>query len=416
MSENSIDVYNYTSFKTIITLRNEPSREDPNPPAISNLPLLANQAGFFSVLNQSDATSFRQGYRITAQFLSKDDVEISSSSTQIQRGEAAIFSSDRAGLIEVRVYNQNSIGIGISSPAPCFLSGTQILTDRGNMEVENLLPGDLLLTSAQVFRPIRWIGSRHYPGLSTPEADRPVRIRASALQDGVPSRDLVVSPDHALWLDGLFVAAGHLVNGISIIRGEVVANLTYWHIELDSHDLLLAENTLAESFLAAPAVRAGFDGVQPLDARAAPVPYATRSEIGPQLSALRGRLIRRAISSYEATSMGPVRAWLDRCVVGTDGLLHVGGWAQDVVRPDTPVCLDVMVDGAVVAFTVASVYRADLAVAGMGDGRLGFDLGLAVPLASGAPHVVEVRRSADGALVCAKQIDAAGIWTPLLAA
>jgi hypothetical protein len=75
-----------------------------------------------------------------------------------------------------------------------------------------------------------------------------------------------------------------------------------------------------------------------------------------------------------------------------------------------------MVDGAVVVFTVASEYRADLAATGIGDGRCGFDLGLDVRLVPGVPHVVEVRRSADGALVCAKQIDEAGAWTALLAA
>jgi hypothetical protein len=94
----------------------------------------------------------------------------------------------------------------------------------------------------------------------------------------------------------------------------------------------------------------------------------------------------------------------------------VGGWAHDPAQPDAPVCLDVMVDGAVVAFTVASEYRGDLVAAGVGDGRVGFDLGLDVRLAPGVPHTVEVHRSADGALVCAKQVDAAGTWTALLAA
>ena len=57
-----------------------------------------------------------------------------------------------------------------------------------------------------------------------------------------------------------------------------------------------------------------------------------------------------------------------------------------------------------------------IAAAGVGDGRVGFDLGLDVRLAPGVPHVVEVRRSADGARVCAKQVDAVGAWTALLAA
>jgi hypothetical protein len=318
--------------------------------------------------------------------------------------------------LSVTTVADTTLAASSNAGVPCYVSGTRILTVLGVVAVEALAIGDVIVTASGQCRPIRWIGSRSYRGLAAPQADRPVRIKAGALSDGVPSRDLLVSPDHALMVDGLFVAAGHLVNGTSITRGEAVADLTYWHVELDSHDLLVAENTPAESFLAAPGVRVGFDGVQALDAGTAPGPYAPRTELGPELAALRGRLARRAISSSDSADLGPVRAWLDRCVVGADGLLHVGGWAQNTAQPDVPVCLDVMVDGAVVAFTVASEYRADLATAGIGDGRIGFDLGLGVPLASGVPHIVEVRRSADGILVCAKQIDAAGAWTALLAA
>ncbi|WP_279599380.1 Hint domain-containing protein [Methylobacterium sp. E-065] len=305
-------------------------------------------------------------------------------------------------------------------PAPCYVTGTRIrvLRERliSDVPVEHLEVGDLAITAGGKPRSIRWIGSRGYSGFTAPKHDCPVRINASALADNVPTRDLLLSPDHALWLDGLFVAAGHLVNGTSITRGETVADLTYWHIELDSHDLLLAENTPAESFLAAPGVRCGFGGVHALDAGVAPVPYAPRTELGPELAALRGRLARRTIASCENTELRPVRAWLDRCVVGADGMLHVGGWAQDAAQPATPVCLDVLVDGAVVALAVASEYRADLAKAGVGDGQVGFDLGLDVRLAPGVPHVVEVRRSADGLRICAKAVDAVGAWTALLAA
>lgn len=308
---------------------------------------------------------------------------------------------------------------GSTSPAnnvPCYCSGTRIRTDRGEVAVEDLRVGNFVVTATQQHRAIRWIGTRRYPGFTAPQADRPVRIRAGALSDGVPTRDLLISPDHGLYLDGLLVAAGHLVNGASITRGEAVRDLTYWHIELDSHDILLAEGALAESFLPAPGVRVGFDGVQALDAGAAPVPYAPRAEISPELATLRGRLARRTISAGEAADFGSVRAWLDRCVVRADGTLRVAGWAQSVTHLDIPVCLDIVVDGAIVAMAVAAEYRADLAAAGLGSGHHGFDLGLTTPLVPRVPHTVEVRCSAGQRVICAMALDAEGKWTPLLAA
>jgi hypothetical protein len=300
-------------------------------------------------------------------------------------------------------------------PAPCYMTGTRIRVLRGlaiqDVPVERLRVGDLALTVSGKPRPIRWIGSRSYPGLTAPQADRPVRIKAGALADNVPIRDLLVSPDHALLVDDLFVAAGHLVNGTSVTRGEAVPDLTYWHVELDSHDLLLAENTPAESFLPMPGVRRQFDGAARVEASTACVPYADRTEHGPELAVLRERLIVRAGLSVEPTRFGAVRAWMDRC----DGT-RIAGWAQDAAHPNAPMCLDIVVDGAVVAMTLAEEYRADIAAAGVGDGRHGFDLVLDEQLTSGSAHTVEVRRSADGAVICAMAMDAAGTWTPLLAA
>jgi beta-glucanase (GH16 family) len=297
-----------------------------------------------------------------------------------------------------------------ANPAPCYCTGTRILTEHGETAVEDLRVGQRVVTASGQRRPIRWIGTRRYPGLTAPPADRPVRIRAGALADGAPARDLWVSPDHTLLLDGLLVAAGHLVNGRTVTRGEAVIDLTYWHVELDSHDMLLAEAIPAESFLAAAGLRAQFDGG---DARlhldTAPKPYAERVEHGSALKALNRRLNLRAGLSVDAPAFGALRGNLDLCEV-RNGDLRVAGWAQDTAHPAGPVCLDIVVDGRVVAITLAEIDRPDLGA--IGEGLHGFDLGLEGGQVPTMPHTVSVRRSADGAMVGTMVLDAAGAWRP----
>jgi hypothetical protein len=143
-------------------------------------------------------------------------------------------------------------GIGTVSyfAVTCFAEGTPVATPFGQRRVEHLGPGDAVLTVAGRARSVRWIGRRRLRCADHPRPDMiwPVRILADAVAPGRPVRDVVLSPDHAVLVDGLLVPIRLLVNGATI-RTEPTDRITYYHIELDSHDLLLAHGLPVESYL-----------------------------------------------------------------------------------------------------------------------------------------------------------------------
>ena len=134
---------------------------------------------------------------------------------------------------------------------PCFAAGTRIRTARGDIAVEDLRPGARIL-SARSGRWVRmtWLGRRTLDAARHPRpADvAPVRIRADAFGPGQPARDLLLSPDHAVFADGVLVPVRHLLNGATIVQ-EPARRITYFHVELEAHDVLFAEGLPAESYL-----------------------------------------------------------------------------------------------------------------------------------------------------------------------
>ena len=132
----------------------------------------------------------------------------------------------------------------------CFYPGTGIATPDGEVPVEALQAGDLVLT-ANGAKPVRWVGQSHvHTRFADPLRSLPIRIKAGALGNGLPVRDLLLSPDHAVFIDGILVQAGALVNGTSIVREQdVPEQFTYYHVEMATHELLLAEGVPAESFV-----------------------------------------------------------------------------------------------------------------------------------------------------------------------
>lgn len=135
---------------------------------------------------------------------------------------------------------------------PCFAAGTLILTTRGEIPVEELAVGDLLITSDGAEQPIVWIGVRRLENIQhfrRPEAVRPIVFDAGSLADNMPARPLVLSPDHALYLDNMLVPAKALVNWNSIRQDSRVNSITYYHLELPAHGIIFAESTPTESYL-----------------------------------------------------------------------------------------------------------------------------------------------------------------------
>ncbi len=165
----------------------------------------------------------------------------------VQTAQLAI---DTAGLGSLSFLTTAGIFDGEQYQPPCFARGTLIRTADGERPVEALVAGDRVVLARGGESEIVWVGRRRLQidTLDRPELQRPIRIAAGALGDGLPHRDLVVSPDHALFLDGVLVPAGLLVDG-SRIRQEDVETIEYFHVELASHDVILAEGAAAESYL-----------------------------------------------------------------------------------------------------------------------------------------------------------------------
>jgi hypothetical protein len=137
------------------------------------------------------------------------------------------------------------------SDTACYCRGTLILTEAGEVPVEELAVGDNLVTLTGAARPIRWIGRRSYDGrfIAGNRQVLPICITAGALADGVPARDLFLSPEHSLYIDGVLAQAKHLVNGATIVQESRIDRVDYFHIELDSHDVVFADGTPAETFI-----------------------------------------------------------------------------------------------------------------------------------------------------------------------
>lgn len=148
----------------------------------------------------------------------------------------------------------------IEKMIPCFTPGTRIVTRRGEVAVETLVAGDEVLTLDGGFRPLVWTGKRDLSAadLLAQPALRPIRIAAGSLGNGLPVRDMLVSPQHRMLMAGhraemlfgdaeVLVAAKHLV-GMAGVEPVLRRGVTYVHIMFDRHEIVCADGAWSESF------------------------------------------------------------------------------------------------------------------------------------------------------------------------
>jgi len=282
-----------------------------------------------------------------------------------------------------------------------FCAGTRISTTRGRIRVEKLRLGDEALTVADGPLPIRWIGERIYRrafARMNPNSV-PVMIKAGAVDDGIPSRNLCMSPLHGTYIDGALIPVAQLVNGTSVVPCGDMDPISYFHIELPIHSLVLAEDMPTESYVDRGDRAMFLNGTSrsPGDFQLAK-PWASCAPIvesGPLVDRVRARLAWRAgitpPNIMDRPQTGPLLGkleWVDHSVIS--------GWAWLTEHPTVPVVLEVVDQGEVIAVAIADLFRRDLRRAGIGDGHHAFHVELPRRLDPQRAHRLLVRRAADG--------------------
>jgi hypothetical protein len=203
-----------------------------------------------------------------------------------------------------------------------------------------------------------------------------------------------------MYLDGVLIEAKDLVNGVSIVQAERVEKVEYFHIELETHDVIIAEGAPSETFIDDDS-RAMFHNAHEYyalhpdslpGALTAPARFcAPRLEDGYEVEAVRRRIELRAGLRRHEPRIGALRGFVDLA-----SPCRIAGWAQNTDHPEAPVCLDICAGGRLVGQTLANRYREDLERAGLGSGRHSFEFAPPAALSLDPRHI-EVRRSLDGA-------------------
>ncbi|WP_158774114.1 Hint domain-containing protein [Cobetia sp. L2A1] len=134
----------------------------------------------------------------------------------------------------------------------CFAEGTMIATPEGEVAVEALKIGDLVVTASGAAVPVKWVGRQTVRPATAKDKFQAVRIQANTFAQGTPNQDLTVTASHGMIIDGLVINAGALINGTTITAvsaRELPKEVTYYHVETENHEVIIANGAEAETYI-----------------------------------------------------------------------------------------------------------------------------------------------------------------------
>ncbi|WP_289043695.1 Hint domain-containing protein [uncultured Aliiroseovarius sp.] len=218
--------------------------------------------------------------------------------------------------LTIQAITDNGPSIDVATVVPCLVAGTMVATPDGARPVQDLGVGDLVLTADHGAQPIRWIGGRELnlrDLLLSPKL-HPVRIKAGALGQGMPTRDLCVSPQHRMLVrspvarrmfggDEVLIAAKKLVGMPGIYVDDVSESVTYYHVLLDDHQVIFAEGAPTESLFTGPQAlkglgKAAYDEIVTLFPELAEPTYRpAMARLSPTKGAQINTLVRRHVDN-----------------------------------------------------------------------------------------------------------------------
>jgi hypothetical protein len=208
----------------------------------------AGELAGYDVTDSEASAGLAQGFIDTAgSFAAIDD---SSYSDIITGATPPLIALNDAGDILESYTDASDDSVAVLVEPACYRPGTMIRTPSGDVRIETLAPGDMVVTVDGGVLPVLHLGRRradclHHP---TPSHVLPVCVQAGAFGPRLPARDLFLSPDHAIFAEDVLIPIKHLINGSSI-RQTDMAEVTYLHVALSEHAVILAENLPAESYL-----------------------------------------------------------------------------------------------------------------------------------------------------------------------